>query len=397
MKRPSLHRLKHYAMKCLGLRHFFQDGGDGRLKPRKPARTLLWALLAGQWLRETSFFAIEQLVSDAGPRKLGLQTSFGDDTLSYFTERLDPARTRQALIDALHRAKRNKAFENSRSIGLAVDGTTVGRCRESGCAWCRSYRNAEKQIVGYKHHLAMISVVGAGLSLPFDIEPYGPKDSEYAAGQRLLRRASAAVGPRFADYLVVDAEYATSTFLHAATDVGLPVIARLKDNLPELAASVKRRFDGNKPQQVLQDGADRIEFWDEEDFSPWETLQWERVRVIRYRQHHPDGTVVEAEWLTNLSQRKFPSLSLYRMARSRWEIENEGFNDCKSRQGLEHICHHHTNSLLIGWLLTLLALVIGRLYRIRFLHRGKRSVTSAVELVRLLWLALGTKPHCRSG
>jgi Transposase DDE domain len=396
MTPPSLHRLKDYAMKCLGLKRFFRDCGDGRWKPRKPARTLLWALLAGQWLREISYFAIEQLVQHAGPRNLGLQTGFGDDALSYFTERLDPACTRQALIDVLHRAKRNKAFENSPSIGLAIDGTTVGRCRKSGCDWCRPYRNAEKQIVGYKHHLAMISVVGAGLSLPFDIEPYGPKDSEYAAGQRLLRRAFSAVGPRFADYLVVDAEYATSTFLHAAADVGLPVIARLKDNLPELAASVKRRFDGHKPK-VLRDGGSRIEFWDEEDFAPWETLHWERVRVIRYRQHHADGTIVEAQWLTNLSKRKVPSLSLYRMARSRWEIENQGFNDCKSRQGLEHICHHHTNSLLMGWLLTLLALIIGRLYRVRFLHRGKRAVTSAVQLVRLLWLALGTTPRCRSG
>lgn len=383
-------------MKCLGLKRFFRDCGDGRCKPRKPARTLLWSLLAGQWLRHASFFAIEQLVHVAGPRKLGLETDFADDTLGYFTERLDPARTRQALIDVLHRAKRNKAFENSRCIGLAIDGTTVGHCRNSGCKWCRPYRNAQKQIVGYQHHLTMISVVGAGLTLPFDVEPYGPKDSEYAAGQRLLRRAFAALGSRFADYLVVDAEYATSTFLHVARKVGLPVIARLKENLPELAASVERRFARLKPK-VLQDGGCRIEFWDEEDFAPWETLQWERVRVIRYRQHHADGTVVEAQWLTNLSKREAPSLSLYRMARSRWEIENQGFNDCKSRQGLEHICHHHTNSLLSGWLLTLLALVIGRLYRLRFLHRGNRATVSAAELVRLLWLALGATSRCRSG
>jgi hypothetical protein len=388
LKRPSLHRLKHYATKCLGLKQFFQDCGDGRLQPRKPGRTLLWALLAGQWLRQTSFLAIEQLVSDTGPRKLGLQAGFGDDALGYFTERLDPARTRQALVDVLHRAKRNKAFENSRYIGLAVDGTTVGRCRQSGCDWCRPYRNAEKQIVGYRHHLAMISVVGTGLSLPFDAEPYGPKDSEYAAGQRLLRRAVSATGPRFADYLVVDAEYATSTFLHTATDVGLPVIARLKDNLPELAAAVKRCFDGCEPQQVLQDGKDRVEFWDEEHFLPWETLHWERVRVLRYRQHQADGSVIEAEWLTNLSQRKVPSWSLYRMARSRWEIENQGFNEAKSRHGLEHICHHHGNSLLITWLLACLALTIERLYRLRYLHRGSHPWRSSAELVLALWINL---------
>jgi Transposase DDE domain len=396
VKRPSLQGLKQYARKCLGLERFLNHCGDGRRRPRKPAPTLLWALLAGQWLRQVSFFGIEQLVSDAGPRPLGLQTRFGDDALGYFTERLDPGPTRQALIDVVRRAKRNKAFENSRFIGLAIDGTTVGRCRESACDWCRPYRNAQQRIVGYRHHLAMISVVGAGISLPVDVEPYGPKDSEYAAGQRLLRRAVSALGPRFADYLVADAEYATSTFLHVTAELGVPVVARLKDNLPELAGKVKRRFESQPPQQVLQEGADRIEFWDEADFPPWETLQWERVRVLRYRQQRGDGTVVEAEWLTNLSQRKVSSLSLYRMARSRWEIENEGFNDCKSRQGLEHICHHHTNSLLLCWLLTLLALVIGRLYRIRFLHRGQHAPTSAIDLVRRLWLALTPTPRCRS-
>jgi hypothetical protein len=231
-------------MKRLGLKRFSRDCGDGRLKPRRPAGGLLGALLAGRWLRETSFFAIEQLVSDAGPRRLGLQAGFGDDTLSYFTERLNPAHTRQALIDTLHRAKRNKAFENSRGIGLAIDGTTVGRCRESGCDWCRPYRNAEKQIVGYKHHLTMISVVGAGLSLPFDVEPYGPKDSEYAAGQRLLRRAASAVGPRFADYLVVDAEYATSPFLHAAAVLTCKGAKNDSCLTSQQASAIKKAFAG---------------------------------------------------------------------------------------------------------------------------------------------------------
>jgi hypothetical protein len=49
------------------------------------------ALLAGQGLRQVSFFAIEQLVEDTGPRQLGLQARFGDEALGYFTERMDPA------------------------------------------------------------------------------------------------------------------------------------------------------------------------------------------------------------------------------------------------------------------------------------------------------------------
>ena len=76
------------------------------------------------------------------------------------------------------------------------------------------------------------------------------------------------------------------------------------------------------------------------------------------------------------------------MAKSRWEIENQGFNDAKNRYGFEHTCHHHDNSVLIGWLLTLLALVIERLYRIRYLHRGTHALSSAGQLCRILWLSL---------
>jgi len=112
------------------------------------------------------------------------------------------------------------------------------------------------------------------------------------------------------------------------------------------------------------------------------------VRVIRYRQHKPDGSVVEADWLTDFGSRQIASLSLYHMAKSRWEIENQGFNDAKNRYGLEHICHHHANSVLLSWLLCLLAMVIERLYRLRYLHRGHHPVRSAEQLCRLLWLSL---------
>lgn len=397
MSAPSLRRLQQYAAGRLRLKHYFAHCGDGRRQPRLPARALVWALLAGQFLRQTAFHAVEAIARTARLRKTGIQRRFSDDALGYFSERAQPAPTRQALIDVLHRAKRNKTFQDSPRIGLAVDGTTVGRCRQRGCSWCRPYRDAHKRIAGYRHHLAMISVVGGGITLPFDVEPYGPNDSEYAAGQRLLRRAWSALGVRFADYVVVDAGFATNTFLHVCDELGLSVVARLKENLHELSAAVEKRFSAQPPHRVLQDGQGRIELWDADDFDPWETLQWETVRVLRYRQHQPDGTVLQADWFTNFSKQKVASLSLYHMAKSRWEIENQGFNDCKSYQGLEHICHHHPNSLLLCWLLTLLALVISRLYRLRYLHRGTHRLLSACQLVRLLWLDLGGPIPCDSG
>ncbi|MBZ5620436.1 MAG: hypothetical protein LAQ69_17180 [Acidobacteriia bacterium] len=123
--------------------------------------------------------------------------------------------------------------------------------------------------------------------------------------------------------------------------------------------------------------------WDADDFAPWDTLHWPTVRVLRYRQHKRDATVIQAEWLTNFSIAKLGSLSFYRMAKSRWEIENSGFNDGKNRYGMEHICHHEPNSILIVWLLILLALVIERLYQLRYLHRGEHGVRTAMDFIHL--------------
>jgi hypothetical protein len=385
---PTPRALLRFVVHRLGLQRYLARPGDGRQQPVIPARVLLWAMLVGRVLRECSFLGVEQIVRAAGCRALGLEQSFSNDALSYFVERLDPARTRSALIDIVRHAKRGKAFQDCGFLGLALDGTGAGRSHDSHCGWCRPIRNAQHHVIGYHHKVVTISVVGTGLTLPFDAEPYGPGDSELAAAQRLLPRALGGLGTRFADYLVVDGEYAGAPFLHAANRLGLRVVARLKNNLPLLLGAVQRRFQQQAPTHVYREGKDWVEIWDADDFDPWESLEWETVRVLRYRQHKPSGQVIEAEWLTDFPLPQVGSLSLYRMAKSRWEIENQGFNDAKNRYGFEHTCHHEKNSVLLNYLLTLLALTIERLYRIRYLHRGRHAVRSAEQLCRLFWVSL---------
>jgi hypothetical protein len=234
--------------KCLRLKSYLQAPGDGRTQRRIPASAVLGALLMGALLRRVVFAAIEALVHSPARHALEVSGRFGNDALSYFTERLDPNLTRQAAVTALHQSKRHKAFDGCRFIGLALDGTGAGRS--------------------------------------------------------------------------------------------------------------------------------------------WETLHWETVRVVRYRQHKPQGTVNEAYWLTDFPRQRVSSRAIFRMAKSRWEIENPGFNDAKNRYGFEHICHHQGNSLLVVGLLTCLALTIERLYRVRYLHRGTHPILQANALLQLLWLSL---------
>jgi hypothetical protein len=358
------------------------------VRPQIAGAVLLRALLVSRLLREVSFLGTEALVRSPARQGMAVCRPFGDDALSYLTERLDVKRLRDTVTAVVRQAKRNKAFDGSRWIGLALDGTGAGGSQKKKCRWCRPIRNKKKEIVGYGHKLVMVSAAGKGLSLPLDVEPYGPGDSEYSAGQRLLRRVVKSVGSRFADYVVVDGEFATAPFVHAAGGLGLKVVARLKANLPELCEAAQRRFAGCPPDQTFRYGSDRVEIWDADDFDPWEKLRWETVRVIYYRQHKPDGTIVEAYWLTDFSKRQAGSQAIFGMAKSRWQIENQGFNDAKNRYGFEHICHHHPNSLLINWLITVLTLTLERLYRLRHLHRGKHPVLEPIALLRLLRLSL---------
>lgn len=388
MRHPTPRRLWRFVTERLRLGAYVQAPSDGRVRPQIPAAVLLWALVLGHVLREWSFHGVEALVRSPARRALRVGRSFGDDALAYFTERLDPGATRQAAAATVRQAKRNKALGRNGWIGLAIDGTGAGHGEAEGCALCHPVRDSAGGIQGYLHHFALVSVVGTGLTLPFDVEPYGPGDCEYVAGQRLLQRAVAHVGPRFADYVVVDGAFATAPFLHVAGDVGLRVVARLKGNLPQLFAAAQTRFAEHPPLHTIEEQGDRVELWDADDFDPWDTLRWPTVRVLRYRQHKRDGTVVEAYWLTDCPREQVSSRRLYRFAKSRWEIENEGFNDGKTRHGLEHISHHHPNSLLIGWLLTIFALTIERLYRLRYLHRGTHRPATAIEFVRALRLSL---------
>ena len=388
MKGPSVREIFHYACFTLALKSFLHQPGDGRMQPEIPASSLSWGLLLGAILRLNSAHRLEWLARAADRKETGLATGFGDDALAYFTERVDPEVLRHRAAATLKLAKCNKVFEGTAFIGLAIDGTGAGRTTKQACPLCHPVKDSQGSITSHVHNLVMISVVGAGITLPFDVEPYKPGDSEYTAGKRLLKRAVSQVGPRFADYVVVDGKFATAPFLHTADRVKIPILARLKENLPELSAAVQARFGQPPPKESFQFGEDWIEVWDADDFDPWSSLNWPTVRVLRYRQHKKDGTIIQADWLTNFPIARLGTRSFFKLAKSRWEIENQGFNDGKNRFGMEHIQHHHPNSMLVNWLFLLLALMVERLYRIRYLHRGTHPIPTSMQLKDTLWLHL---------
>jgi hypothetical protein len=382
---PSLLGLRRYASRCLKLGAYLERPGDGRTFPQIPACALLWALLASKLLRARALLAAERLVR-SGVRGLGVGCFFSDDALAYFLERLDVDRLRGALLEVVRGAKRNKAFEETTLVGLALDGTGTGQCRQKRCPLCHPHRNGSGEVTGWGHKMVGASLVAGALSLPMDVEFYPPGEGELTAGKRLLERVVRWARIRF-DYLVVDGLYPGAPFLALADGLGLPVVARLTEKLPELCEAAEARFRGLPPSAVHTLEGEVVELWDADDFEPWWGLKWPSVRVLRYRQHRKKE-VVEAYWLTNFSTKRVGSLALYRMAKSRWQIENRFFNEGKTLYGLDHTAHHQANAVVADTLLLCLTIALERLYRLRHLHRGSHRIYTAAELHLRFWLAL---------
>ena len=113
MKPSALGRCRHYVFRVLRLEGYLARPGDGRRQPLIAARDLLWSLLAGQVLREASHHAVEAQVRSSARRALGVARKFGDNSISYFIERLAVEPMRAALAGVVRLAKRNKAFERA--------------------------------------------------------------------------------------------------------------------------------------------------------------------------------------------------------------------------------------------------------------------------------------------
>jgi hypothetical protein len=56
--------------------------------------------------------------------------------------------------------------------------SSAGRTYKEPCRLCDPLQDAKGETHGSLHRFAPIGVVGAGLTPPVDVEPYGPGDSE---------------------------------------------------------------------------------------------------------------------------------------------------------------------------------------------------------------------------
>ncbi len=273
-----------------------------------------------------------------------LETAPHDDTIVYYLERLDPDYLRRLPGRIVRRLIRMKALYRGRVRGrflVAIDGTGQLFFRQRHCKHCLTRKGSNGQVLYFHPVLEAKLVTAGGLAFSLATEfientdPHTDKqDCELKAFKRLARSLKTAF-PQLPVLLLGDALYANKTVFDICRKNRWDYLFTFKrGTLPELFAefeNLKGLSSGNCTEN--RDGSCRQRF------------QW--VNDLEHGGHYVNAfdcsETTDRErhyfaWVTNLKLGCRSVVTIANQAgRTRWKIENEGFNIQKNHgYELEH-------------------------------------------------------------
>lgn len=359
-----IRRFCSYINKVFDFRRHVQNIGDDRKRHVIPTRNIWLSGVFMFVLRLGSLNAVdtELRLPRRMDKLIGKRKPSGDSIGRVFkgihTEII------QEMLSAInHRLKRNKALRTNWPMRfVSIDAHELFSSRSLCCQKClkRAITIKGEEVTEYYHRVVVCHLVGFDLALPLDLEPILPGEGEVIAAKRLLVRLLK-IYPRFFDGIVVDSLYLEAPFINLCLEHGKHVIAVLKSERRLLMQDAEGLFKMAEPITLKKDNL-TAKIWDSEGFRSLEGVSVP-IRVLHSeekelkRKRKGDKWITEPEehnwwWATTIPKTLLSSHLLWRAGHSRWDIENDLFNDLVNRWFMNH-CFKHKPRAIINFLLTL--------------------------------------------
>ena len=395
-----LRRLLAYGRRRLGLEDLLdRHVHDSRAVPRIPSAAVARSALVMMLTRLGSFNALEQSKPSGFWRRYLGAALPSADTLGRVCGQMDLAELRLMQQGIYQRLKRGKALEPPRhGLMLAVlDGHESHATFRRHCSGClqRTVHTRDGPRVQYYHRQVSLSLVGKDLRLLLDAEPIVPGEDEVAAALRLFDRVVQAY-PRAFDVVGGDGLYAQARFFNHLYAKGKHVIAVLKDEQRDLLADARSLWQQMPPTVLPGRGQRHVEGWDLSGFTTWPQCTCP-VRVVRSRESWPvrrqldkQTEQLESEWVwvTTLPPPLAGTTAVVHLGHSRWDIENQGFNELVNRWHGDHVYRHQPVAIQVMWLLTMLAANLFAAFYRRDLKPALRSACDTLHIARQIMAEL---------
>jgi len=365
-KRPGklIKRFCGYINKVFDFKQQIHGIVDNRKKPEIPSKNIWLSGVFMFALRVGSLNAIdtELRLPKRMEKLIGKRRPSGDSIGRVFVG-INTEPIREILSGINHKLKRNKALRTQWPMRfVSIDGHELFSSRKRCCSKClrRTITVKGKELTEYYHRVVVCHLIGFDLALPLDLEPILPREGEVIAAKRLLKRVLKRY-PRFFDGIVGDGLYLEAPFINFSLEHGKHVIAVLKSERRLLMQDAEGVFKLIEPTILKQDKL-TAKIWDSEGFRsvegvdiPIRVLHSEEKQQKRIRKGNKWITETEQHnwwWATTIPKALLSSHLLWRAGHSRWDIENDLFNDLVNRWFMNH-CFRHEPHAIINFLLTL--------------------------------------------
>lgn len=321
------------------------------------------------------------------------------DTLNYYLEKLEPSCLEQLRKKMIKKLIRGKQFHKNRFLGkywrVILDGTGLFYFKEKHCENClctvRKTEDGKKTKMYYHKVLEAKIVLSDNIVVSIgtefienESENVSKQDCETNAAKRLLEKIKKDY-PRLPICIQGDALYAAEPIMEMCKE---------KYHWEYIFTQKETR------QKILGESFEWIKTEDEEEHTVTDICKEEGrayfanhvektagkkqvMNVYEYEyQVKKEEKTVKFQWITSIEVTKRNIEEMVVVARGRWKIENEGFNNQKNGlYRIEHLNSKNSNAMKNHYLWTQISDILMQLYLawspyIKELHQTLKNTSS---------------------
>lgn len=248
----------------------------------------------------------------------------------------------------------------------------------------------------YYYRMVACNLLNTQIDLPLDIEPILAGENEVAAAKRIVQRLCDNY-TRFFDVVVADALYMEGPFVNFCVGRGKDVIIVLKNNYSSLIEDAKGLFSQIEPE-IWHINGRTIQLWDIDGFTT-DTIDVP-LRVLHTIETYTEkteenGRLIEREvtkswwWATTMPSQRLRTKHLWKISRSRWQIENNIFNTLGQHWSLDH-CYKHDPVAIVNFTLCLFIVftLVQCFYKRNLKPQMRKIINSLTSLTNQLYASL---------
>ena len=387
-------KLLRYSNKIFNLFSIIATITDERLKPQIATVKIVAAIIVMQFSNLGSLNSLSQAISVKNLKKDIPSVS----TIARSADSINLEEIRGAGIEIYARARKSKMLSSCHGMWVGVvDGHEQITSPYCKCPYCKSRIVTKKdgvKDIQYYHEFTAFILAGPKISFILDIEPILPGEGEISSSYRLLERVCKNYSKAF-KIVIGDGLYLKETVFNLLEKHHKYAIAVLKEERRQLFEEANRLSLLSEPK-VYRRGRTYYRVWDHSIEGCWDGYG-KGVRVIvseeatPKRVHSKDGRVFEDKlnranwmWVTNLPSSEDPGSlkNTVSVCHSRWQIENQCFNETVNTWKADHIYRHSSNGVIVFLLLLFTCVNIFNIFRMRNI-KDKR-VKTKIYLIELI-------------